>query len=80
MEQPVHSEPTNEARNARRLNMWPNRLEAAQPIKPPALGGCLTFYGGLGGKQRELVITGVTRTSLKGYLLPPEQRTNEASN
>jgi hypothetical protein len=26
MEQPVNSEPTNEARNARRLNLWPNRL------------------------------------------------------
>ena len=39
----------------------------------------LIFYGRLDGKQRELVITDVTKTSVKGYLVLPEQRTNSPS-
>jgi hypothetical protein len=43
MEQADNSNVIDEARNARRLDPWPNRLEAAQLIKPPASRGVSDF-------------------------------------
>jgi sortase A len=48
-----------------RRTIWLHNHSAKEPV---------TFYGRWDGKRRELVITGVTRTSVQGYLLLPGQR------
>jgi sortase A len=50
-----------------RRTIWLHNQSSKEPV---------IFYGRLDGKQRELVITGVTKRSVKGYLVLPEQRTN----
>ena len=55
---------------ADRRTIWLHNQISRKPV---------TFYGRIDGKQRELVITDVTKTSVKGYLVLPEQRTNLAS-
>jgi sortase A len=50
-----------------RRTIWLHNHSAKEPV---------IFYGRLDGKERELVITAITKISVKGYLLLPEQPTN----
>jgi sortase A len=54
-----------------RRTIWLRDHSAREPV---------VFYGHLDGKQRELVITGITTNSVKGYLLGPEDRTSAMSS
>jgi len=54
-----------------RRTIWLRNRSSREPV---------FFYGHLDGKQRELVITSVTKNSVRGYLLVPDDRTNATSS
>jgi sortase A len=53
-----------------RRTIWLRDHSAREPV---------IFYGSMDGKQHKLVITSITRNSVKGYLLQPKNRTNRTA-